>query len=80
MLFPNKDDIFKDDNSPIRTAGSVQSWLDKYEDACQHLPWPAQSPKLNIIEPLWSVLESSLKSRFPPPSFLRQQEDVLHEV
>ena len=28
--------------------------------------WLAQSPNLNIIEPLWSVIESRVKSRFPP--------------
>jgi len=80
MLFPNNDAIFQDDNLPIHTAGSVQSWLDEHEDTFQHLPWPAQSPNLNIIEPLWSVLESMLKSRFPPPSFLKQLEVLLHEV
>jgi hypothetical protein len=38
---------------------------------------------LNIIEPLWSVLETVLetgvRSRFPPPTSLKQLEDVLQE-
>jgi hypothetical protein len=79
MLFHNNDAIFQDDISPIHTARSVQSRFQKYEDALQHLPWPAQSPHLNIIESLWSVFKTRVRSRFPPPSSLKQLEDVLHK-
>jgi len=51
MLFPNNDAIFQDDSSPIHTARSVQPWFEEHEDAL-HLPWPAQSPDLNVIIPL----------------------------
>jgi hypothetical protein len=40
-LFSNNDAVFKNDNAPIHTAGTVQSWFE------QHLPWSAQSPDLN---------------------------------
>jgi hypothetical protein len=28
-LFPNKDAVFQEDNAPIYTAGTVQSWFEK---------------------------------------------------
>ena len=58
----------------IHTARSVQSWFEELEDALQHLLWLAQLPNLNIIEPLWSVLESRVRSRFSPLS-LKQLEE-----
>ena len=61
------------------TARSVQSWLEVHENALQHLPWSVQSPDLNIIKPLWSVLERRVRSRFPPPSSLKQLHDLREE-
>jgi hypothetical protein len=67
-LFPNNCAVSQDDNTPIHTAETVQSWFEEHEGELQHLPCPAQSPDLNIIEPLWSVLESRVRNRFPPPT------------
>jgi hypothetical protein len=77
-LFPNSDAVFKDDSAPIHTAGTVQSWFEEHEGELQHLPWPAQSPYLNIIEPLWSVMETRVRNRFPHTTSLKQV-DVLQE-
>ena len=79
QMFPNNDAVFQDDSLPIHTARCVQSWFEEHEDALQHLPWPAQSPDLNIVKLLWSVLESRVRSRFPPPLSVKQVEDVLYE-
>jgi hypothetical protein len=78
-MFTNSDAVFQDGSSPILTARSVQSGFDKHEDALQHLPWPAQSLDLNIIEPPWSVLERRVRSRLLPPSSVKQLDDDLHE-
>jgi hypothetical protein len=74
-LFPYNNAVFQDNNAPIHTAGIVLSLFEGHEGELQHLPWPAQSPELNI----WPVFETTLRNRFPPPTFLKQLEDVLHE-
>jgi len=60
------------------TARRIESWFEEHEDSLRHLPWPAQSPLLNITESLWSALESRVRSRFCPPSSLKQIEDIIH--
>jgi hypothetical protein len=68
-LFPNNDAVFQDDNVSSHIAGTVQSWFEEHEGELHHLPWPTESPYLNISEPLWSVSETRLRNRFPPPTF-----------
>jgi hypothetical protein len=71
-MFPNNVIIFQGHKSLKHTARSVQSWFKKHEVTLQHLPWPAQSPDLEVIETLWSVLESRVSSKITPPSSLKQ--------
>jgi hypothetical protein len=66
-LFPKNGAVFQDDNSPIHTAGTVQSWFEKNEVELQHLPWPTQSPAPKITEPLWSTLETLRKEQVLSP-------------
>jgi hypothetical protein len=72
QTFPKNDAVFQDNNAPIHTAGTLRSWLEDHEGKLQHLSWPAQSPDLNIIEPLSSVLEIRVMNRFPLPLSLKQ--------
>jgi hypothetical protein len=72
QTFPNNDAVFQEGSAHIHTAGTVQSWFGEHEGELQHLPWSPQSPDVNIIEPLWSVLETRVRNSFPPATSLRQ--------
>jgi hypothetical protein len=66
MLFLSNSAVSQNDSAPTHTAGAVQSWFEEHED---ELPSPA----------LWSVLETRVTSRFPPPTSLKQLLYVLQE-
>ena len=61
-----KDDnffIFQHDNDPKHTATLTKQWFTTNE--VFKLDWPSQSPDLNPIENLWSLLDRSLVNRAP---------------
>ena len=71
-LFPENDGIFQQDNDPKHTAKANVNYMNS--KSWKVMDWPSQSPDLNPIENLWSILDDKLKHR------KCQSEDELFEA
>ncbi|GFV86078.1 DDE_3 domain-containing protein [Trichonephila clavipes] len=53
--------IFQQDNARLHTPRNAQGFLGHF----QILPWPARSPDLSPVEPVWDQLKRQMPSGHP---------------
>ena len=58
--------LFMEDGVPCHSARATQLWLSRNEK--NKLTWSSQSPNMNPIENLWSILDRNLRKKKMKPS------------
>ncbi len=62
-LYGDADFIFQQDLAPAHTAKGTKSWFNDH--GVTVLDWPANSPDLNPIENLWSIIKRKMRDTRP---------------
>ena len=76
--FGNSAWIFQEDNAPCHVSRQRNAW--KADNNIPILPWPAQSPDINVIENVWRVLKIHINRRVNYIKTKADLERVVTEV
>lgn len=75
--FEERNIVFQQDNDPKHASKLVSHWLKTQQ--FQVLEWPAQSPDLNPIENLWSIIKRKLGAYENPPTGMNELWERVNE-
>ena len=67
--------IYQEDNCPVHVSRQTIHW--KTENNIETLPWPSQSPDINIIENVWRTIKVQLGKRLGE---IQSQKDLINVV
>jgi transposase len=65
-LFPRRTYMMLQDSDPKHCSKETVKWMDEHVPS--YIPkdhWPANSPDINVIEPVWAVLKDNVYGREP---------------
>ncbi|QRW21104.1 Transposable element Tcb2 transposase [Rhizoctonia solani] len=77
LSIPVRRTVFQHDNDPKHTAKLTQEWLNTQQLSV--LPWPANSPDMNIIENVWDYLDRRVRMRHQLPTRANDLWAILQE-
>jgi hypothetical protein len=78
-IFPNNYAVFQDGSAPFTQLELCSHGLKSMEVNLNIFSGQQNHQISNIIEPLWSVLETRVRYGFPRPTSVKQLEDILQE-
>ena len=70
--------IFQQDNARVHTAGKVMEFFE--QENITVLPWPVNSPDLNLIEHVWAYMKRRLDRHTEPPEKLIDLWERVQEI
>ena len=67
-----------EDRAPCHTAKKTKEWQNR--NGIKRLPWPSQSPDMNPVEHLWTILDQAEWKKSRKPTSWTELQNLLREA